>query len=163
MDEESSMKSNLEINKKDGCILISVNPKFYPVDVVMSVAYIFTDKNYILVDGDPSEEIIVEIHPKENTVELENIGREFNNELINYASYAIQAIKNSKIREAIMKRVTMTNAPKLDNASVTNQEVSDEAKLDTDFDDEEFEFDDPEGIAIPWEEKYGKDKDKQGE
>ena len=152
MDEEVSMQGNLEINKKDGCVLISVNPKIYPVDVVLSSAYIFTDKCYVLVDGDPNEEIIVELRPKNKEENIEIIGRDFNNELINYANYAVQAIKNERLREAILNRVLLTNSVEK-NEDATNDYLEKEAKP--------WKFDDPEGIAKPWEEKYGKDKNKQ--
>lgn len=110
MEEGLSMQGNLEVNKKEGFVFVSINPKIYPVDVVLSAAYVFTDKCYVLLDGDPKDEIIVELRPKSQNEDLEKVGREFNNELIHYANYAVQAIKNSKIREAILQRVLLTNS-----------------------------------------------------
>jgi len=101
--------TNLEIDEKEGYVLISVNPKIYPVDVVLSAAYLFTEKNYVLLDGDPKDEIVVEIRPKEKD-DLKRIGMEFNNELIEYANYAVSTIKNEKLREAIIQRVMLTNS-----------------------------------------------------
>ena len=97
---------NFEI--KDGSVFISVNPKIYPLDIIFSAAYIFTDKNYIILDGNPDEEIIVEIKPKENTAEMEKVAMEFNNELVNYGSYAVQLARNAHLREHILHRVLQT-------------------------------------------------------
>lgn len=135
MTETKSM-SNMEINKKEGYALISINPKIYPLDVVYSAAYVLLDKAYIVIDGDPQEEIIVEIRAKEKKDSLEEIGHELNNELINYAVYKTQSEKNKEIRQAIIQRALLTNKF--------------ESSESVDY------IDDPEGIAIPWEEKYGK-------
>jgi len=134
------MEGNLEINKKDGYVMVSVNPKIYPLDIVLSAGYVFTERCYVLVDGDPEEELIVELRPKKKE-SIENLGRDFNNELINYANYAVRALKNERMREMIVQRALQTN--------------SEEPKPGPD----KPWFDDPEGIAVPWEEKYGKDKD----
>ena len=91
---------NFEI--KDGRIVVSVNPKIYHLDAIFSAAYIFTDKNYIILDGNPEEEIIVEIKPKEKTGEMEKIANEFNNELVNYGAYAVQVMKNAHLRSHII-------------------------------------------------------------
>lgn len=172
MVKESKMQGNMEINKKDGFVLISVSPKIYPLDVVLSSAYIFTENNYILVDGDPEEELIVEIRPKDKKVDLDVLGKEFNNELINYASYAVQVIKNDQFRTAMINRVLLTNSNKGDECfGETNNEFDDEIEPweEEDEDEKPWEeeeeedkpwFDDPEGIAVPWEEKYG-DKSKE--
>ena len=97
---------NFEI--KDGSVILSVNPKIYPLDVIFSAAYIFTDKNYIILDGNPEEEILVEIKPKEKTNEMEKIAMEFNNELVNYGSYAVQSARNIHLRHIILQRVLQT-------------------------------------------------------
>lgn len=134
------MISNIEVNKKDNYCLISVNPKMYSLDVIYSAAYVFLDKAYVLVDGDPQEEVIIELKPKEKH-DLEKLGREFNNELINYANYKNLSIKNQGIRETIIQRALLTNDPSLIKAI--------------------NKVEDPKGIAIPWEEKYGKSNKKR--
>ncbi len=97
---------NFEI--REGSLVISVNPKIYPLDVIFSAAYIFTDKNYIVLDGNPEEEVLVEIKPKEKTDAMESIAGEFNNELINYGAYAVQMAKNAHMRLHILQKVLQT-------------------------------------------------------
>lgn len=103
---------NLEIHKGKSNVIISVNPKVYPIDTIFSAAYIFIDKAYVIVDGDPSEEIIVQLKAKDKKTDLEKLGREFNNELINYSFYAAQTAKNMPIRTAIVQRAFFTQAQK---------------------------------------------------
>ena len=57
-----------------------------------------------------------------------------------------------------MQRALLTNDPSLikDNATEDDKEFD---KLIEDLDEDDY-LDDPEGIAIPWEEKYG-DKTKE--
>ena len=95
---------NLEIDKQKGIVVISVNPKIYPLDVIFSAAYIFLDKAYVLIDGDPEEEIIVKMKAKDKSLNLEELGREFNNELINYSFYVVQSGRTMWIRNAMIQR-----------------------------------------------------------
>lgn len=125
---------NFEI--KDGSIILSVNPKIYPLDVIFSAAYIFTDKNYIILDGHPEEEIIVEIKPKEKTNSMQEIAMEFNNELINYGSYAVQSARNIHLRHIILQRVLQTTgsphiapeAGNLSNSKPWKKEIKEDEK-----------------------------------
>jgi His-Xaa-Ser system protein HxsD len=161
MAEDVTMQGNLEIHQKEGSVLVSVNPKIYPLDVVLSAGYLFTDKNYILIDGDPNEEIIVEIRPKDKKENLTKIGGDFNNELVNYANYAVQTIKNEKLRDAILKRVLLTNT--VASANTSAERIGPNETVCADYLEKEakpWKIEDPLGIAKPWEEQYGKNKDK---
>lgn len=140
-DKKVRVIDNLEIHSDH--VVVSVNPKIYDLDVVYSAAYVLMDKAYIVIDGDPEEEIIVEIRAKDKS-DNELVGRDFNNELINYAVYKAQSAANQEIKETIVKRALMTNA-------------GEEIVVDVEDDDSSY-LDDPEGIAVPWEEKYGKDE-----
>ncbi|MBT3407264.1 hypothetical protein HN415_01130 [Candidatus Woesearchaeota archaeon] len=151
------MQGNMEINKKEGYVMLSVNPKIYPLDVVLSSAYIFTENNYLLVDGDPEEELVVELRPKDKKSDLKVLANEFNNELINYASYAVQVIKNDQFRTAMINRVLLTNSKE---PTADEFDLDDKIEPWVEKDEDKPWFDDPEGIAVPWEEKYG-DKNKE--
>ena len=115
---------------------IKINPKIYPLDVIYKAAYVMLDKAFILLDGNPETEVIVKIKGKNG--EDEKLKDEFSSELLNWAVYKDQSEKNAEIRKTIIQRALLTNGF--------------EEKKDDDY------LDDPEGIAIPWEEKYGKDK-----
>ena len=111
---------NFEV--KGDSVVVSVNPKIYPLDVIFSAAYIFTDKHYIILDGNPEEEILVEIKPKKKANSMQEIAMEFSNELINYGSYAVQSARNIHLRHIILQRVLQTSgsshiAPEAGNLS----------------------------------------------
>lgn len=141
---------------------ITINAKVYPLEVIESAAYVFIDKAYIILDGDPQNDVIVTIIPKKGH-EKENLELEFHNELINYANYKNFADKNRELRIAILQRALVTNNPSLVGVKDKDEELDEETKkLLKELEDEEDDFlDDPEGIAIPWEEKYGKKNKKK--
>jgi len=122
---------------------ITINPKIYPLEAVYAASYVFLDRAFIRLDGDPKKEIKVTLEPKKDKPGLD---KEFLNELINYSDYSIRAKQTRGLREALMQKALLTNDP---------------GAIDDPFDalDDDY-IDDPEGIAIPWEEKYGKDKPK---
>ncbi len=128
------------INLEKDRALVSLNPKIYSKEVIFAASYILLDKAYFLLDGDPKEQIIVDIRPKEGQ-DIKKIADQFNDELVNYSVYHTQSEKNKKLRQMLLQRALLT-------ASVPQPAV---------YEDDE-EFDDPEGIAIPWEEKYGDKK-----
>lgn len=97
-------KGNLDVNMDEGYVLVSVNPQFYTAEVVLSAAYLFLDRCYVLVDGDAQEEIFVELRPKQ-AQDLEELGRQFNSELVNYANCALSSIRNQEVRDALIKKI----------------------------------------------------------
>ncbi|QLJ53369.1 MAG: hypothetical protein Sv326_1194 [Candidatus Fermentimicrarchaeum limneticum] len=116
-------------------VLFSINPKIYPLEVVHSAAYALIDKAYVMLDGDPNDEIIAELKPK-NKGEIREVVTKFAEELLNYAVYYNQSRMNKGVREMIIGRVFSTNI----QASETTQEKDE--KCD--------EIADPLGIAKPW-------------
>lgn len=125
---------NISIFKKH--IVLSVNEKIYPLDIIYSAAYVFMDKAYIVLTGGDDDEVLVTIRPKKST-NLEDLGRDFNNELVNYAVFKEQAASSRNIKEAIVNSALANNISGSDNLAES---------------EESFE-DDPLGIAVPWEEK----------
>lgn len=146
-----------------GQIIIPINPKIYPLDVIYSAAYVFLDNFYIIIDGDPNKMVTVKIFPKDSSnPNKKDIGKEFNNELVNYAFYKKQVEKNADIRKAIIQRALVTT--ELSGEPVADDSVSQsqESPEIEEFKDSDADFiEDPEGIAIPWEEKFGKKATKK--
>jgi His-Xaa-Ser system protein HxsD len=153
--EEPRMIGNLEIHPEEKYVIVSVNPKIYPMDVVYSASYVFLDKAYLVLDGDPEEEIIVEIRSKKKDQDLEILGREFNNELLNYAIFKNQSKNSQNIKEAIVERAMETNRESNDEIEFDEDKETEE---DMEFDDDLSYIDDPLGIAKPWEETHGKNE-----
>ena len=137
MSDNPSPLDNLEVNSEGKYVLVSLNPKIYPLEVVYSAAYTFIDRAYVIFDGNISEEILVELRLKKKDQDLTILGREFNNELVNYAASAVQSFKNQEVRDAIVRRAFLTNSG---SSKSTDDIVSD-----------------PEGIAQPWKQPESKD------
>jgi hypothetical protein len=55
---------NFEIDKESNSVVVSVNPKIFPLEVIYSAAYVFLDRAYIMIDGDPQEDILVQLKTK---------------------------------------------------------------------------------------------------
>jgi len=124
--------SNLEMDAKGNSVLIAVNPKIYPLEVIYSAAYMFLDRAYVVIDGDPEAEVVVQLKAK-GKEDLEKMAFEFQNELVNYAVYVVQAARTSEIRKAIVEKA-------LDVREEPEEEECEECE----------EMDDPLGISKPW-------------
>ena len=124
---------NFDIDANLKAVTITVNPKIYPLEVVYSAAYTFLDRSYVIIDGDPNEEIFVQLKAKKDDENLELLAQNFNNELVSYAVYVVQAARTSAVRQAIVERALKT-------VGIVEEEIG-----------EDFDYvEDPLGIAKPW-------------
>ena len=133
------LKAKIEKNKN--LIKAIINSKLYPLEAVYGAAYVFLDKAYFRLDGDPEKEITVQIKSKEKLSRkgLENLASDFLNELLNYSLRYKISKNNRKIREYIIGTALL---------SALGENLEEETKEDWQKD--------ALGIAIPWEEKYKK-------
>ena len=143
----------LKINNNTATI--TLNPKIYSLDCIYSASYVLLDKAYIFLKGDPTKEILVDIKPKQKT-NPEQIALAFIDELINYADYAQRAQKTKKIRETLLQRALITNDSTLLSKDVQTNDPVCFDKEPIPFEEDTDYLEDPEEIAVPWEEKYGK-------
>ena len=125
---------------KNNLLEMKLNPMIYPLEVIYSTCYVFIDRAYLFLDGDPKKEIIVAIKGKKNLSkkQLENLAGEFLNELLSAALRINLAQHNKKIRQYIVERALVS------------------AANDENLDESVSHLDEPLGIAVPWEEKYSK-------
>jgi His-Xaa-Ser system protein HxsD len=132
---------NLEINSNTATF--KLNPQIYPLDIIYAAAYMLLDRAFVLLDGDPQKEISVQIKAKGDATELAKLVEEFNEEMINYGMYKIQSEKNKDLREAILKRILITN--ELIDCVEEFKKIS-----------EKKECTDPENILKSWEQQKQK-------
>lgn len=153
-----------DIKIENNKIELILNPKIYSKETLFSASYIFLDKAYIILDEN-KDGLIVKIMPKDNHEDLKKLGGNFLNELINFEDYFNRAKKTDKLREMMLQKILVNNdvlPEEVDQLQEDDEEIEldeETKKLLEDIENEEF--DDPEGIAMPWEEKYGKKKDNQ--
>ncbi len=86
---------------------IRLNKNIYSLEVIFSAAYVFLEKAYIKLDEE-NENIVVNISQKQGQ-DMQNIEKEFLNELINYSDYKKRAERSRNIREIIIQRAILTN------------------------------------------------------
>jgi len=139
-------RESIKITKKKNELVVSLNPEIYPLEAVYGACYVFIDRAYLFLDGNPEKEIKVFLKGKEelNQKELEKLAGEFKNELLNYTLRLTIAKNTKKIRETIVEKALFSALP--------HEEIVAEEKEEKIFEE------DPLGITVPWEEKYGKKK-----
>ena len=138
---------NVSIDKEDNSARVVLDAKIYPKDVVYSAAYVFIDRAYVILEGDPEKHITVGLKPKAGSGNPEEIALEFQNELLNYLVYKNRVEKAGPLRNIIVQRALLTNL---------EQSVEELTAVPGGI-IEEWE-EDPEGISTPWNEKHGKKK-----
>ncbi len=153
-----------EFYPKEAKAVVSINPKIYPLEVIYAAAYVLLDKAYFILDGDPEKSIKITIMAKNEKAakkELEKIALQLHDELINYATYIVQAARNQAVREAIIKRALATNNETEETVAAVSEYApeSTETLLEKAGEismakepsqDEDLFINDPEGIAKPW-------------
>jgi His-Xaa-Ser system protein HxsD len=130
-------------------VTLRTNESLYPLSAIYAAAYIFLDRCFVVLDkADPSHVTVTLAWKKgePGPDALRSLIGEFANELLSCAWRAKIAEENRALIESATAQALggAMGAPSLDDLE----------KFD--FKDEPFE--DPLGIAMSWEEKYGKKK-----
>lgn len=146
---KNKMKNYSGIKKrvKNNSLVLKVNTKIYSPEALYKTCYVFIDQAYLFLDGDPEREIIVVVKGKKKLkkLDLEKLAGEFMNELLSNSLRMNLSKKTLKIREQIISQALFS--------AISGQ---DGAEDDADGGAENSSENDPLGIAVPWEEKYGK-------
>lgn len=128
-------------------VRIQIDEKVFPRDVVVSAAYMFLDRCYVRLERAPRRQVLVQIKGKNklSKIRLANLADEFENELLHQLIRRQVAERTDRLREVIVGRALFSAEP-------AGEPVQAEPEEDMDY------LDDPLGIAVPWEEKYGDEK-----
>jgi len=132
---------------------IQVDEKLFPREVVVSAAYMFLDRCYVRLEQAPRRQVLVQIKGKKKLSknQLANLAEEFENELLHQLIRRQVAERTEGLREVIVGRALFSAEP------AEAEAAEDEPQEDMDY------LDDPLGIAVPWEEKYGDGKKEEGQ
>jgi His-Xaa-Ser system protein HxsD len=141
------MAPDFKIEEKNNRIIITINPRLYSSEAVYGAAYVFLDKAYLFLEGNPQEKILVYIKGKEtlNQKELADLAGDFSNELLNYSLRNRISKDNQKLREYILARalsVTDANDNCKNNPGSNPPQKKQRWKKD------------PLNTALPWDKKY---------
>jgi His-Xaa-Ser system protein HxsD len=128
-----------------------LDAKIYPVEVILSATYAFSDRFFFLLEDAGRGKIRVKAGWKARptgrlTVKI--LGPDFFKVLSHYSVRAQISKNNKKIREYIVGSALCAALP-------FPSQGSDEGKGAVEVQE------DPLGIAIPWEKKYGQKKKRQ--
>ena len=69
--DNNKIIDNLEILENESKVIVSVNPKLYPLDTIYSASYMISEKAYVVLNGDPDSEVMVTIRKKSPKSNLE--------------------------------------------------------------------------------------------
>ena len=147
----SSFSEVASVDASQRSVALTVDASLYPLGAVYGAAYVFLDRCYVLLDKPDAAHVRVTLswkkgEPPEGA--LVAMAGEFANELLSCAWRAKIAEESRAVIESTTARALSgaMGAPSLDD--LEKFEFGDEA------------FEDPLGIAMSWEEKYAKKKEK---
>jgi His-Xaa-Ser system protein HxsD len=133
-----------------------VDVGLYPVEAVMGAAYVFVDRCYVLLDrlADGKVKVALSARPGTSEEAFRDLAGQFQNELLAQALRHRIGQRHEKLRETIVARALFGAAPEMERGAPGGDlPALDPKHLPGEEDDY---LDDPLGIAVPWEEKYGK-------
>ncbi len=135
-------------------VRFDVDEKVFPRQVSVAAAYRFLDRCYVLLERAGRGKLAVSLKGKKKMARarLDELADEFGSELLHQLMRHQVAAQTDGLREVLVGRALLSAEP----VEAFDQE---DALLETDDADLDY-LDDPLGIAVPWEEKYG---DHQGE
>lgn len=129
---------------------IELDEQLYPKDAIYGAAYVFIDRCYVHLDRAGQGRVRVTLRAKRGGPDLtEALAGELQNELLAQAWRLEIAAQNRQLIESITARALggAAGPPGLDELLAMDIGA-------------ETAFEDPLGIAMSWEEKYGKKKAK---
>ena len=140
----------VQVDLAQGSVSLQVDAGIYPLEAVYGASYVFIDRAYVLLDKPAADRFRVTLSLKKagDEAALRAMVGEFANELLS-AAWRRQITRENR---AVIEAVTMQaisgamGPPSLDDLEQ--------------FDFTQEAFEDPLGIAMSWEEKYGK-KEKE--
>lgn len=133
-------------------VVIPIDKTVYPLDAIYGAAYVFLDRAYVYLEKDKGDIIKISLTGKTTARKdaLMTMGGEFVNELLNQAIRSNLDDSAKKIREYIVvKSHYGRQESRMDIDGLLDQTLKEA------FDE------DPLDIAVPWEDKYGKEKEKR--
>lgn len=128
---------------KNNTLKFFLNLQDYPLEAIYGTAYVFLDKAYLFLDNRSAKKIEVSLKGRKKLTkkQLESLKGEFLNELLNCTLRTNLTKYNRKIREYVVSQALFS--------ALGEEGVVKEDKIGYQ--------DDILGIAVPWEEKYGKE------
>ena len=173
--------NNLLIDNSNDVCYVLVNEEIFDKEIVIAASYSIEQFAYCIIDKKENF-FVVALYPTKNG-DIETVGYEFNNRLINHSYYINTLERTKKIKENILNE-TFSQLNRINdevNDNLIEDELDDisiawEDKYDDEFveenidsmideiddSDDDFDFDDPDGIMKPWDESQAPSNDDLG-
>ncbi len=101
------------IKKGKNWVRLTTDLDVYPLSTVYSASYVFLDRAYIYLDKKKNKTVEIWLFPKDKKENLDKLGMEFYNELINYAHYFESLKVNGEVVKTLLQRALFSAAPSL--------------------------------------------------
>ncbi|MFA6032705.1 MAG: hypothetical protein WC889_07405 [Myxococcota bacterium] len=124
------------MKKQCNVATFTVDLRAHPMEAAYGAAYIFLDRYFIRMDRPKKDVLHVTMRAKTGEGDPSTAEGEFHNELLNQSLRQMIAGRNARLREYIIGRALY--------AADTPVPAAQQSYAD-----------DPLGIAVPWEQKYG--------
>lgn len=165
-------KAPVRLDVRRGTAVIEVETRLYPLEAVLGAAYVFVDRCYLRVERAGRGRLAVRLKRKEGAAPdreaLEALVGEFENELLHHALRDRLQRTRGRLREYLVARALLSAeeepprpAPGGDRKARAAGAADGSSPLERDGPGDDY-LDDPLGIAVPWEERYGGDEPKSG-
>lgn len=142
----------VNISEAEANATLIVDTQVYSLDIIRRAAFGFVEHNFLFLEWLDEKQVAVTVSPKQVPTSEELLRRtvgELSNELLNQSLREQLMWDTRQIRELIVGR----------SLFAASGEEHEDLGFDLDFPDDDDDFlDDPLGIAVPWEEKYGADE-----
>jgi His-Xaa-Ser system protein HxsD len=150
---------NIQVQVEDNRVKLKVTTQVYAQNSILGAAYIFTDRCYVFIDKTETDQIEVNLTGQNSLKEqdLQALVGEFSNELLAQELRKNIVSTNRSLIETIVSRSLGAATPP--ELAIAEFDLSELEELELDDD----EFDDPLGIAVSWEDKFGKEKKEKKE
>jgi His-Xaa-Ser system protein HxsD len=132
------------------CARLRVDLDLHSREAIFGAAYSFIDRCYVWLDKDVDGRLAIELTPRSDAESVEALAGDFSNELLAQSTRAMVFAANRDLVQAIVSRTLAGAGARGGTAAAPPL-----PELDS-FDVEDEPFDDPLGIAMSWEQKYGK-------
>jgi len=151
--------TQMDIVADENKVVLRADTRAYPQDAIMSAAYAFVGRCYVLLDVDEPDSLRVSLTGRDilPTEALRALGGEFGNELLAQTIRQRIVEQNAPLIGQVVGRAVAGARPA--PAPPQPEPAFDLSELEA-LDLEDAPFDDPLGIAMSWEDKYAKDKGK---
>lgn len=145
------MAEHVESSSAGTSVKLVVDTAGFPLGIIRRTAFCFVEGNYVFFQKADDKHYVVTLSPKHAPAAgfAERAAEEFENEM-----------RNQVLREKLMRETRSVRELVIGRALFSaSSDLGDPFADDFDFLDDDGDFlEDPLGIAVSWEDKYGKNK-----